>query len=340
MKRLGGTTALLSLALASGVAFGVPAGSDPLSSLPAAPQDPSLANGPLVPPPTSPFEIEGALKRYDEEEKRIQTELTAIEAELAVLDERVVARGKTYFKQVRAGLLPAGGGFDELVDHAARVERTRLALARDLDQQKGLRKKRDALSDRLTRLKVERAPLAMQREAVAKAKNVMKMADERRAAFNRAFESSTAPPDYVAIYGADLGPTDGGPDGAFSALYGRLPLPIAGRTEVKKLDGSAGGGPALELRATGTASARSVAGGRVVFADDYQDLRVAVVIDHGERHFTIYGNLERSDVKVGESVKSGTPIGPVGARGLDGAVLYFELRKDGRAVEPGPWFGL
>ncbi len=339
MKKLGGTTALVSLALASGVAFGVPAGKDPLANLPASPSD-AAAHAPIIAPPTSPFEIESTLKRYDEEERRIAGELDGIEKELAILDERVIGRGKVYFKQVRAGLLPAGGGFDELVDHAARVERTRLALARDLDQQKVLRKKRDAFTDRLTRLKVERAPLAMQREAVAKAKNVMRMADERRAAFDRAFESSTAPPDYVAIYGADLGPSDASDGAAFASLYGRLPLPISGRTEVTKLDASSGSGPALELRATGSASARSVARGRVVFADNYQDLRVTVVLDHGERHFTIYGNLERSDVKVGETVGAGAPIGPVGSRGLDPSLLYFEIRKDGRSVEPAPWFGL
>ncbi len=340
IKKVGPAVSLLTLALASGVAVGGPAGSDPLGNLASAPVDSAAAHAPLVPPPTSPYEIEAALKKYDDEDKRMQAELAKIEEELGVLDERVVARGKTYFKQVRAGLLPAGGGFDELVDHAARVERTRLALSRDLDQQKALRKRRDALSDRMTRLKVERAPLAMQREAVAKAKNVMRMADERRAAFDRAFQSSTAPPDYVAIYGADLGPNDQTSSEAFTALYGRLPLPIAGRAEVKKLEGSNAGGPALELRATSSASARSVGAGRVVFADDYQDLRVTVVVDHGERHFTVYGNLERADVKVGETIAGSAPIGPVASRGPDAAVLYFEIRKDGRAVEPAPWFGL
>lgn len=340
MKKLGTAASLLALALASGVAAGDPATNDPLSHLSAPAADSTAAHAPIFPPPTSPYEIESALKRYDEEEKRMQGELAKIEEDLGVLDERVVARGKTYFKQVRAGLLPAGAGFEELVDHAARVERTRLALTRDLDQQKTLRKRRDALSDRTTRLKVERAPLAMQREAVAKAKKVMRMADERRASFDRAFESSSAPADYVAIYGADIGPSDATSSEAFTSLYGRLPLPIAGRAEVKKLDGSSAGGPALELRAAGSASARSVAAGRVVFADDYQDLRVTVVLDHGERHFSIYGNLERSDVKVGDTVSRNTTIGPVAARGSDGAVLYFELRKDGRAIEPAPWFGL
>ncbi|NUO48187.1 MAG: peptidoglycan DD-metalloendopeptidase family protein [Polyangiaceae bacterium] len=339
MKRLGTAASLLALALATGVAVGDPAVSDPLAQLKDA-RDPAAAHAPIVPPPTSPYEIESALKKYDEEEKRMQTELAKIEEDLGVLDERVVARGKTYFKQVRAGLLPAGGGFDELVDHAARVERTRLALTRDLDAQKTLRKRRDALSDRMTRLKVERAPLAMQREAVAKAKGMMRMADERRQSFDRAFESSSAPPDYVAIYGADVSPSDTGSSETFTSLYGRLPLPIAGRAEVKKLDGSNGGGPALELRAAGSASARSVAAGRVVFADDYQDLKITVVIDHGERHFSIYGNLERADVKVGDNVQRNAAIGPVAPRGSDGALLYFELRKDGRAVEPAPWFGL
>jgi murein hydrolase activator len=340
MRKLGTAASLLALALATGVAVGDPAVSDPLAQL-ADPSDrAAAAHAPIVPPPTSPYEIESALKKYDEEEKRMQTELAKIEEELGILDERVIARGKTYFKKVRAGLLPAGGGFDELVDHAARVERTRLALTRDLDAQKALRKRRDAISDRMTRLKVERAPLAMQREAVAKAKGMMRMADERRASFDRAFESSSAPPDYVAIYGADVSPSDGGSSEAFTALYGRLPLPIAGRAEVKKLDGSNGGGPALELRAAGSASARSVGAGRVVFADDYQDLKITVVIDHGERHFSIYGNLERADVKVGDNVQRSAALGPVAPRGSDGALLYFELRKDGRAIEPAPWFGL
>jgi septal ring factor EnvC (AmiA/AmiB activator) len=64
------------------------------------------------------------------------------------------------------------------------------------------------------------------------------------------------------------------------------------------------------------------------------------VIDHGERHFSIYGNLERADVKVGDNVPRSAPLGPVAPRGSDGALLYFELRKDGRAIEPAPWFGL
>ncbi len=340
MKRAPATTFAAALALASGVALGVPGGKDPLGDLAATPAEPAPAHGPLIPPPTTPFEVEAAVKQYTEEERRVEAELAKIEEELAVIDERVIARGKAYFKQVRAGLLPAGGGFDELVDHAARVERTRLALMRDIEQQKTLRARRTALSERLTRVKVERAPLEMQRVAIQKAKNVMRMADDRRAAFDRAFESSRPPSDYVAIYGADLGPSDGGSGEAFAASFGRLPLPLAGRAEITKIAGSAQGGPALELRAPAGATARSVAAGRVVFADKHDSETVTVVLDHGERHFTLYGNLERSEVKLGENVPSNTTLGIVATRGLDGSVLYFEIRKNGQPVEPAPWFGL
>lgn len=349
MRRLGPSTVALCLALLSGVALGVPRSSrDPLASLgqkadEAAPPAPPA---PLFEPPKTPFEVEITIKKYDDEEKRIQAELDAIAAELAVVDERVVFRGKAYFKQVRAGLLPAGGGFDELVDHAARVERTRLALTRDLDAQRTLRKRQDALEARLTRLKGERAPLDMQREVLSKAKGLLRQADERRQAFERAFDSSTPPPDHISVYGADTGPTDPG-SASFASLFGRLPLPVAGRAEVRKLEATAQSPPALEIRAPEGATARAVGPGRIVFADVYQDdaLRqrdesITVVVDHGERHFSTYANLQRADVKVGEAVPQNAPLGRVATRGAEGAVLYFELRKNGLAVEPGPWFGL
>jgi septal ring factor EnvC (AmiA/AmiB activator) len=83
----------------------------------------------------------------------------------------------------------------------------------------------------------------------------------------------------------------------------------------------------------------------VAFADKHPtssqgDELVTVILDHGDRFFTVYGNLERADVRLGESIPAQAALGPVATRKHQGAVLYFELRKQGRTVDPGPWLGL
>jgi len=221
------------------------------------------------------------------------------------------------------------------------VERTRAAVLRDVARRDELHAKKKALGERLTRLRAEKAPLEVHRAAMERARTALVQADERRAAFERAFETSTAPPDYVAVYGADLGPTDDAvAAGGFESLRGRLPFPLAGRAEVRRLEKPGGGGVALELTSPGGAVARAVAPGRVVFADRYENDEVTVILDHGENYYSIYGNLTDTDVKVGESIPSSSRLGAVNPRGREGAVLYFELRHRGDTIDPAPWLGL
>jgi murein DD-endopeptidase MepM/ murein hydrolase activator NlpD len=78
----------------------------------------------------------------------------------------------------------------------------------------------------------------------------------------------------------------------------------------------------------------------VAFADKVDDDRVTVILSHGDRFFTVYGNLVRTDVKAGDTLTPNTALGPVASRGNDGPTLHFELRKNGQSVDPGPWLGL
>lgn len=338
MKRTVSLASLVVLVLGSGAALGVT--TSPTKALDQLAQ-PKAAGRPAVRAPkipTSSIEVNIALKELAAEKEGLEIEGAEIDKQLTMYDARLLARGRTYYKQVHAGLLPAGGGFEELVDHAARVEKNRLSLTRDLDDQKKLRQRRDEISERLSAIASEVAPLEAQKQAFASAETVMRQADERRAAFDRAFDSSTGPSDAV-VYGADQGPSDAAHDAGFAALMGHVPFPVAGRAEVKKVDGTAGPGTAIELHAPSGASARSVFAGRVVFADRYEDDRITVILDHGDRYFTLYGNLTRVEVKVGENLTAGAALGPIATRKGE-AVLTFEIRKDGRAVEAAPWFGL
>jgi murein hydrolase activator len=308
------------------------------ASLPFA--SPGHARADASPPPSAitPNDLDRMLARSDAEERSLKGELDEMGPRLDVTRRRVRARGRAYYKMVRAGLLPAGGGFDALVDHAARVERARLALERDLTAEAAMVKRSAEIEGRLARLRAERAPLDLQREAMSRARMALQETDERRAAFTRAFETSTRP-DAVAIYGADLGPADTDSRG-FRALKGRLPFPIAGRAEVRRVNRPNAGGPGVELVAALGAAVRSVAAGRVAFADRYDDYGLTVILDHGDHYYSVYGNLASADVHTGETLPSGARLGMVGGDGTHGSALYFELRHNASTIDPAPWLGL
>ncbi len=239
---------------------------------------------------------------------------------------------------IRAGFLPVGGGFDAFVDHAARVERMRRALERDVAEESSLLKRSGDIQGRLLKVRAEKAPLDLQREAMNRARAALQEADERRAAFSRAFETSVRPEHSMAIYGADPGPLDGDARGGFKALKGRLPFPIAGRAEIHKIKATVGRGPAVELSAASGAVVRSVAPGRVAFADRYEEYGLTVIVDHGDHYYSVYANLGGIDVKSGEVLTSGGRLGTAG--GERGPIVHFELRHNAASMDPSPWLGI
>jgi septal ring factor EnvC (AmiA/AmiB activator) len=84
---------------------------------------------------------------------------------------------------------------------------------------------------------------------------------------------------------------------------------------------------------------RAVETGKIVFADRFSGYGKMMIIDHGQRYYTIYAHLAELFKKSGDPVRKGEPIALVGdSDSLAGARLYFEIRKDGRPVDPAPWF--
>jgi murein hydrolase activator len=282
-------------------------------------------------------DLDRLLAKLDQEEKALKEELAGIGPKVEVTRRRMYARSRAYYRDMRAGFLPAGAGFDALVDHAARVERIRRAIERDVASETTLTKRSGEIDARLAKLRAEKAPLDVHREAMNRARVALQEADERRAAFARAFESSVRP-DSVAIYGADTGPVEGDPRLGFRALKGRLPFPIAGRAEVRRIKRGEAKGPAVELVAGVGAAVRCVAAGRVAFADRYDQYGQTVIVDHGDHYYTVYANLGAIDVRSGDKIASGARIGAVG--GDRGPLVHFELRHNAATLDPAPWLGL
>ena len=82
----------------------------------------------------------------------------------------------------------------------------------------------------------------------------------------------------------------------------------------------------------------AAATGTVSFAGRKQGYGNCVEIDHGNGLLTRYAHMSRFGVTVGQSVEAGNAIGAIGNTGRStGPHLHFEVRVNGRAVNPRPF---
>jgi len=128
---------------------------------------------------------------------------------------------------------------------------------------------------------------------------------------------------------------------AFGQLRGQLVWPVAGRVTANFGDPRASGvrWDGVVVAAERGAPVKSVSSGRVVYADWLPGLGLLAIVDHGEGYLSLYGHNERLYKAAGESVSAGEVIAAAGdSGGRPEPELYFEIRRDGRPVDPRPWF--
>ncbi len=84
---------------------------------------------------------------------------------------------------------------------------------------------------------------------------------------------------------------------------------------------------------------RSVEEGVVVLARPYKGFGQMVIVDHGDGLHSIYAHLKPALVKEGVRLERGGLVGMVGNPfGEQPPRIYFELRREGRPVDPEGWF--
>jgi septal ring factor EnvC (AmiA/AmiB activator) len=140
------------------------------------------------------------------------------------------------------------------------------------------------------------------------------------------------------------------PEIAFADAKGQVPLPAAGA--ILKTFGSpdAHGGTerGVSLATPAGAIVSAPVDGAVLFAGAYRTYGQLLIIDAGGGYYILLAGMDRINVVSGEFVLAGEPVGVMGdgshrmataaAVGAARPVLYIELRKDGTAIDPGPWW--
>jgi septal ring factor EnvC (AmiA/AmiB activator) len=129
----------------------------------------------------------------------------------------------------------------------------------------------------------------------------------------------------------------------FAKLKGQLRLPVAG--ELANRFGSPREAgltwKGLFIRSPSGQDVKAVAGGRVVFADWLRGFGNLLILDHGQGFMSLYGFNESLLKQVGDLVRGGDAVAQVGNTGGNtDSGLYFEIRHEGKPVDPMGWVTL
>ncbi len=127
------------------------------------------------------------------------------------------------------------------------------------------------------------------------------------------------------------------------AFQGALPWPARGSLisrfgrQTNSKFGTAIVKNGVEIAVPEGARVAAVHEGTVAYADQFTGYGNLVIVEHGEGAFSLYGHLASVRVSRGERVEAGTTVGTTGRNPGGNPALYFELRIDGRPVDPLQW---
>jgi septal ring factor EnvC (AmiA/AmiB activator) len=158
------------------------------------------------------------------------------------------------------------------------------------------------------------------------------------------------PTDVVELApGATLGsPGRIKPEIPFAQASGRLPLPAQGRKVLafgeKTQYGGQSKGLVLETRQGGQIT--SPCDGWIVYAGEFRSYGQLLIINAGGGYHVLLAGLSQIDVQPGQFVLAAEPVGTMSgwsqqaqpAAVNSAPVLYVEFRKDGRPIDPDPWW--
>ena len=137
---------------------------------------------------------------------------------------------------------------------------------------------------------------------------------------------------------AGSGPTGGGgaPGSLSWPVTGTITSPFGWRQN------PFGGGPdfhaGLDIAAPTGTTITAAASGTIIMAQWYGGYGNYILIDNGGGISTGYGHMSAIYVAKGQVVKRGQAIGAVGSTGAStGPHLHFEVRRDGKPIDPTPW---
>ncbi|MDZ4201686.1 MAG: peptidoglycan DD-metalloendopeptidase family protein [Gallionella sp.] len=223
-----------------------------------------------------------------------------------------------------------------VVSLAARAQRAEIETLRSEQsaQRKTLEKEQRARQQVLSKLSQQ---LRQQRREI----NRLQRDESRLSQLVDRLTKMLAQPKSRTLFRSDRLPDNRFDGKPFDQLRGKLSFPVKGellnRFGTPRPDSTVLW-KGLFLRTSSGQSVKSIAAGRVVFADWLRGFGNLLIVDHGKGYMSLYGNNETLYKQVGEVLKGGDTIAAVGnSGGNEESGLYFELRHQSKPLDPMKW---
>ena len=193
----------------------------------------------------------------------------------------------------------------------------------------------------INKLKRDGERLSQLIEHLAKVIPTIKKTKPPRNVKNNQQSMETAPTNSTVVANNDTLPSAMDDNNHFANLRGKLNLPVRGAVMNRFGSARAESGVSwrgLFIKAAEGNEVKSIASGRVVFADWLRGFGNVLIVDHGSGYMSIYGNNQAVLKQVGERVVAGDTVASVGnSGGNEASGVYFELRHDSKPFDPLSW---
>ena len=317
--------------------------------------------------------LDGRARQAQGEINALQADIGRLESQRAGQEQALGRRLRAlYMLQAQGGALPLILSGEDPVDRAVRLRHFSTLAAVDARAIREYRVTSDGLAERQARVVTRRRELsglraeadgeraaadqdvARRRALLAKVrderayydKTVVELSESTRrletllkeleARQRRAVAKAPAPER------SRPGPVPGGT--GIAALRGRLGWPADGKVvaefgaQVHPRFGTKTFRNGIDIEVPEGTSITAVYPGHVVYTGWFRGYGNLVIVDHGGEYYTLYGHAAEIRVTEGDDVRQGQTLGTVGDTGsLGGPRLYFEVRHQGKPVDPVPW---
>jgi septal ring factor EnvC (AmiA/AmiB activator) len=219
---------------------------------------------------------------------------------------------------------------------------TESALAEEKTKSEALAARAESLKDLIASLDAEAEKNRKAAEAARQA------AAEKAAAAKEAGEKAAAEAELAGLPVPEANRL--AQSAPFSALRGQIALPVIGKIR-RRFGADDGNGSVMLGDMVATQSGAIVtapADGDVLYAGPFRSYGQLLILDAGDGYHVVLAGMSRLNVASGQSVLAGEPIGAMGEarvastsaspNGNATPELYVEFRKDGKPVDPAPWW--
>lgn len=298
-------------------------------------------------------------------EQRVDAERQATEAQIAILGPRI-ARQKDELRHRLVALYRLGGlsylrvlleienernPLEAISMLSYLVSRDARLVDRFQESQRQLTAQQLDLAARLKQLRETRVVVEQRRRAVAAARS------QKQALLARLRTEETGSEQQIAtleekarrlerLVGILAQQKRGelGPAADIASVQGALQWPVDGKVieqfgkQRNPKFSTVTNNNGLKIEAVPGAPVRAVFQGTVLFSQWFKGYGNLIILDHGSRVFSLYGNLKAPVVAVGDRIATGQTIAGVGESedALSG-YLYFEIREDNHPRDPQKW---